>query len=171
MIVTSSVTLMAEENGIEFKCGVDNHSEDRVLSLEYPIVPNMATITEDGEEDYIAHPFATGFEVNNPMKVLKRTGSGFVYAVPGKLLGGDDAVLYLLRQGQGRAVFRGVGRRRASEMAEFLQEREWHAGSLRDPWCSDMGPGKGIRPHYPVQVSLLSGGGWYEALTNTRAGP
>ena len=29
--------------------------------------------------------------------------------------------------------------------------------------CSDMGPGKGIRPHYPVQVSLLSGGGWYEA--------
>ena len=78
MIVTSSVTLMAEENGIEFKCGVDNHSEDRVLSLEYPIVPNMATITEDGEEDYIAHPFATGFEVNNPMKVLKRTGSGFV---------------------------------------------------------------------------------------------
>ena len=56
-------------------------------------------------------------------------------------------------------------------MAEFLQERNGMLEASVIHGRGDMGPGKGIRPHYPVQVSLLSGGGWYEALTNTRAGP
>lgn len=164
MVVTSSVTLMAEENGIEFKCGVDNHSEDRVLSLEYPVVPNMATITEDGEEDYIAHPFATGFEVNDPMKVFETNGIGFRFMpYPESFSGATMQFFTYYGKGRGGLYFAVLDGEGHPKWLNFYKNGNGMLEASVIHGCSDMGPGKGIRPHYPVQVSLLSGSGWYEA--------
>jgi len=54
------VSLAKGADSLEFGCSADNGSEKRLLSLEYPIIPNLKEITEGGEDDYVAHAFATG---------------------------------------------------------------------------------------------------------------
>lgn len=164
MIVTASVKLAEEADCIEFRCAAENHSGIRLLSLEYPVIPNLTTITEHGEEDYIAHSFATGFEVNNPMKVFETDGIGFRFMPYPESFSGATMQFFAYygkdRGGLQLAALDGEGH---PKWLNFFKNGNGLLEASVIHGCSDMGPGKGIKPHYPVQVSILSGSGWYEA--------
>lgn len=164
LIVTSSVTLAEEGDCIEFRCEVSNHSEARLLSLEYPVIPNLTTITEHGGEDYIAHPFATGFEVNNPMKVFESGGTGFRFMpYPESFSGATMQFFAYYGKDRGGLYFAAPDGEGHPKWLNFFKNGNGMLEASMIHGCSDMGPGKGIRAPYPVQLSLLSGSGWYEA--------
>ncbi|CAM3825269.1 DUF6259 domain-containing protein [Cohnella lubricantis] len=162
--VTARAALASEEGEVNFDCRAENGSEQRLHSLEYPIFPNLQAITDEGRDDYAAHPFATGVKVRSPLKHFAQEGSGFRYMPYPESFSGATMQFFcyygLNRGGLYFAAMDGEGH------PKWLNFYKNGSGLLEASFihgCEDIGPGKGISPPYPVQVTLLEGGGWHEA--------
>lgn len=162
--VNAKVELTGDGTGIEFQSSADNGSPERLLSLEYPVLPDLGTITEDGNGDYLAHPFATGFLFRNPMASFEQDGSGLRFMPYPESFSGASMQFFayygLDKGGLYFAAPDGFGH------PKWLNFYKNGSGLLEASFihgCEDMAPGKGIAPPYPVQVALLEGSGWHEA--------
>jgi hypothetical protein len=162
--VIGKVLLYDNENEVRFYNEVDNQSEDKVVCLEYPIIPNLQTITDQGERDYVAHSFATGFRIHNPMKHLDGDELGFRFMPYPEGFSGSTMQFFtyygLNRSGLYFAALDGEG------YAKWLNFYKNGNGLLEASiihGCEDIGPRKGIKTSYPVVVKLLEGLDWYEA--------
>jgi len=164
VVVHGTLALAEGSDSLEFRCSADNGSEERLLSLEFPIIANLREITAGGEADYIAHAFATGFRVRNPMKNFDESCAGWRYAPYPESFSGASMQFFsyygLNRGGLYFAALDGEG------YAKWLNFHKNAQGGLEASFihgCEEMGPGKGIAPPYPVRISLLEGRDWYEA--------
>ncbi len=79
VMLNATISLEASSKDIYFQCELLNQSSESVASLEYPIIPNIAPITNNGEDDYLSHSFATGFQIRNPSLHFTKEWRGFRY--------------------------------------------------------------------------------------------
>jgi hypothetical protein len=164
LTVTGRIQLDRDANELQLFSHVDNTSQEKVVCLEYPIIPNLHSITENGEQDYVVHSFATGFRIHNPMKHLETDGAGFRYMPYPEGFSGSTMQFFtyygLNRGGLYFATLDGEG------YAKWLNFYKNGNGLLEASFihgCEDIGPGKGIETRYPVVVKMLEGKEWYEA--------
>ncbi|MCD9021712.1 DUF6259 domain-containing protein [Cohnella silvisoli] len=162
--VRAEVSLAAEADEALFRCSADNGSDERLLSLEYPIIPDLRTITEDGKDDYIAHPFATGFKVRNPMKLFVHDGLGQRFMpYPESFSGASMQFFAYYGMNKGGLYFAAMDGEGYVKWLNFYKNANGLLEASFIHGCEDMGAGKGIYPDYAVQVALLEGRDWYEA--------
>ena len=51
-----------------FRVRVSNATRKRVVGIEYPVFGGLTALSADGAADRLAHSYATGFLVKNPMR-------------------------------------------------------------------------------------------------------
>jgi len=158
------------EGALRFGCSLVNRSERRVHSLEYPIFPGIGAVTERGEDDYVAHPFATGVQVRNPLKYFAAGGVGMRYMpYPESFSGASMQFFAYYGLGRGGLYFAAID---GGGHPKWLNFYKGGLGLLEASFihgCEDIGPGRGIEPPYEVEAAFLDGDGWYEAADRYRS--
>jgi hypothetical protein len=162
--VNAWISLAVGEGSLEFGCAAVNDSEERLLSLEYPIIPDLQSITEDGNDDYIAHPFATGFKVRNPMKHFVHEGLGQRFMpYPESFSGATMQFFTYYGLNKGGLYFAALDGEGNAKWLNFYKNAKGLLEASFIHGCEDMGPGKGVNPAYTIQITMLEGRDWYEA--------
>lgn len=162
--VRAEITLAEGVGGPLFRCSADNGSTVRLLSLEYPILPDFNTITEDGLNDYVAHSFATGVKVLNPMKHFESGGKGLRYMpYPESFSGASMQFFTYYGLNRGGLYFTAADGEAHPKWLNFYKNDNGLLEASFIHGCLDMGPGKGIYPPYPIQIEPTEGRDWYEA--------
>nr|WP_245363413.1 DUF6259 domain-containing protein [Cohnella thailandensis] len=162
--VFARAALASEEGELVFDCRADNGSALRLHGLEYPIFPDLREITEHGSGDWIAHPFATGVRVRNPMKRFANEGTGFRHMpYPESFSGATMQFFAYYGQNRGGLYFAAMDGEGHPKWLNFYKNGNGLLEASFIHGCEDIGPGKGIAPSYSVQVSLLAGEDWHEA--------
>ncbi|MBB6732001.1 DUF6259 domain-containing protein [Cohnella zeiphila] len=153
-----------DEDGVSFRCEAENGSGERLHSLEYPVFAGLNAITDEGRDDYLAHPFATGVLVRRPSERFAAPGSGLRYMpYPESFSGASMQFFAYYGLSRGGLYFGAADGEGHPKWLNFYRNE---GGTLEASFihgCEDIGPGKGLAPSYPVRVALLEGRGWHEA--------
>lgn len=162
--VKAEISLAEDAETVEFRCSAGNGSQARLLSLEYPVIPNMPAITKDGIFDYVAHPFATGFSIHNPLQHFEEGGTGLRFMpYPESFSGASMQFFTYYGKNKGGLYFAAQDGEGHPKWLNFYKNANRLLEASFIHGCQDMGAGKGIAPPYAVQVALLEGSGWHEA--------
>ncbi|MBD2870594.1 DUF6259 domain-containing protein [Paenibacillus arenilitoris] len=164
LTVTGVVAVRDDEEDIRFCCDVKNETDSTIAGVEFPIVPNLTAITEDGDGDYLAHSFGTGILIRNPMNNFEKDGNGLRHMpYPESFSGASMQFFAYYGENAGGLYFAAHDGEGYAKWLNFykngndLLEASFYHG------CEDMGAGKGMRTEYPVVIRALAGDGWYEA--------
>jgi hypothetical protein len=162
--IFAKVRIPFEQGEIIFTSEVVNHSEHRIPSLEYPIIANLQTITAGGAGDYLAHSFATGFLVHNPIEQFKADGDGFRYMpYPEGFSGATMQFFTYYGESKGGLYFAAYDSEHYSKWLNFYKNNNDLLEASFIHGFEDIGPKKGVRADYPVVIKLMHEGNWYEA--------
>ncbi len=132
-----------------------------LCSLEYPLINGIRSI--GGDEDYLAHAYATGFLVQNPHGAFEKEGDGLRHMpYPESFSGASMQFFTYYTQGLCGLYF-------AAEDGGFYQK--WldfykSGDALRASQAfgyEDVGPGKPVESHWDFLMQATEGDGWYEA--------
>lgn len=164
VVIHGQIALAEGDDKAEFRCKAVNGSSAWLLGLEYPIVPGLLAITEDGRDDYVAHAFATGFKVRNPMLHFAEEGAGFRFMpYPESFSGASMQFFAYYGMNKGGLYFAAEDGEGNPKWLNFFKNGQDRLEATFIHGCQDMAPGRGIDPGYSVQVALLEGRDWYEA--------
>ena len=168
--VRAWLSLEEGSDSLDFGCSADNGSQERLLSLEYPIFASLREITEGGEDDYVAHAFATGFKVRHPAKHFDEGCAGWRYApYPESFSGASMQFFAYYGMNRGGLYFAALDGEGHAKWLNFFKNGQGLLEATFIHGCEETGAGKGIRPPYPVRVSLLEGQDWHEAADRYKA--
>ncbi|WP_188454914.1 DUF6259 domain-containing protein [Virgibacillus oceani] len=163
LTVTAKVQLNNDSDELHFYSNVHNQSDKPIVSLEYPIVSNIGAITEEGKADYVAHSFATGFRVHNPLASFTKDWNGFRYMpYPEGFSGSTMQFFSYYGQDKGGLYFAAYDREGYAKWLNFYKNANGLLEASFIHGCEDIGEQKGITVHYPVAVKVLEGKDWYE---------
>lgn len=164
VVIQGRIALAEEGDKAVFRCKAVNGSADQLLGLEYPIVPGLLAITEEGRDDYVAHAFATGFKVRNPMLNWAGEGAGFRFMpYPESFSGASMQFFAYYGMNKGGLYFAAEDGEGNPKWLNFFKNGQGHLEATFIHGCQDIAPGRGIDPGYEVQIALLQGRDWYEA--------
>ncbi|MCM0650077.1 DUF6259 domain-containing protein [Clostridium swellfunianum] len=162
--VIGKIQLLKDSNEVSFYSEVVNNSEKGIAAIEYPVISNLKNISSKGENDYLAHSFATGVLIHSPMKNFKFGGDGLRFMpYPEGFSGSTMQYFTYYGEGYGGLYF-------AAYDGEFYQKWLNFAKNKNDlleasfmHGYEDIGPRKGIKVNYPVVIKTMQEGSWYEA--------
>lgn len=164
ILLTAKVQISSDSNEVSFRCELTNDSAMSVYSLEYPIIPNIGNITEQGMDDYLAHSFATGLRIHNPMAHFTDEWSGFRFMpYPEGFSGATMQYFSYYGQGKGGLYFAAYDGESYTKWLNFYKNDHDLLEASFIHGCEDIGPNKGIKVSYPIVVKTLQGHDWYEA--------
>jgi hypothetical protein len=164
LTVIGTIVVSTVRDDLRFYAEVENDTNETVIGIEYPIIPNIQEITRDGTNDYVAHSFATGICVRNPLKHFEVDGVGFrhmpypesfsgasmqFFTFYGLNLGG---LYFAVHDGEGYSKWLNFYKNENN----LLEASFFHASE-------DIKPQKGMNVEYPIVIQMLEGDSWYEA--------
>jgi hypothetical protein len=151
-------------NEIIFNCEIQNQSDQAVISLEYPIIPNIGSITEQGNDDYLAHSFATGFRIHNPLKHFTNEWRGFRYMpYPEGFSGSTMQFFSFYGLNTGGLYFATYDGDSYSKWLNFYKNEHDLLEASFIHGNEDISPNKGFKVSYPIVIKTLQGHDWYES--------
>ncbi|WP_099159502.1 DUF6259 domain-containing protein [Virgibacillus ndiopensis] len=161
--ITATIQLNHDADEIHFYSDVHNQSDEPIVSLEYPIITNIDAITENGQDDYLAHSFATGIRIHNPLVHFTKDWNGFRYMpYPESFSGSTMQFFSFYGQGKGGLYFAAYDSESYSKWLNFYKRDNELLEASFIHGCEDIGAKKGINVPYPVVVKVLEGKDWYE---------
>jgi hypothetical protein len=162
--LVGTILLASDSNELTFGCELINHSEQSVISIEYPIIPNICSITEQGQEDYLAHSFATGFRIHNPLAHFTKEFPGFRFMpYPEGFSGATMQFFSYYGIDTGGLYFATYDGDSYSKWLNFYKNEHDLLEASFIHGNEDIGPKKGIKVSYPIVVRTLQGHDWYES--------
>ncbi|MBU5671509.1 DUF6259 domain-containing protein [Paenibacillus brevis] len=163
-IVHAAIVLEDGSGAAEFRCRAEASEGISIVGLDYPIIPDLRNITEEGEDDYIAHSFATGIQVRNPLRHFAENGSGMRHMpYPESFSGASMQFFAYYGLGQGGLYFAALDHKGYAKWLNFYKNPAgWLEASFFHA-VEEIEAGKGVCVTYPVVVQLLRGEGWHEA--------
>lgn len=164
LTVTGTIVAAAITDDLRFYTEVTNETTETVIGVEYPIIPDIEAITADGTDDFVAHSFATGFCIRNPLKHFEMDGVGFRHMPYPEGFSGATMQFFayygLNRGGLYFAALDGEGYAKGLNFYkngnDLLEASFFHA-------AEDIDSQKGMKVGYPIVVQALEGEGWLEA--------
>jgi hypothetical protein len=168
--INSSIKLIGkiqipdDTNEVYFYSEVLNDSEAIVKLVEYPVIGNINSITREGTDDYLAHSYATGFLIHNPMRNFCFQGAGLRYMLyPDGFDGATMQFFAYYGENAGGLYFSAYDSNAHIKWLNFYKNRNDLLEASFGHGYEDMGIKKGIKVNYPVVVKTLQNGDWYEA--------
>ncbi|PTM59797.1 DUF6259 domain-containing protein [Desmospora activa] len=164
LTVTGTIIASSATEEFRFYANVTNETKEPVIGVEYPIIPDIQAITADGADDFVAHSFATGICIRNPLKHFESEGVGFrQMPYPEGFSGATMQFFSYYGLNQGGLYFAALD---GDGYAKGLNFYKNESGLLEASFfhaAEDIGPQKGIKVEYPIVVQALEGEGWVEA--------
>lgn len=158
IVLTAHIVAEAEE--ICFQAHVTNETEQILCSLEYPLLDGIQSLT--GDSDFVAHPYATGFLVQNPMESFGAEEEGFRYMpYPESFSGASMQFFTWYAENRGGLYFAAYDGAYRQKWLNFYKKH----GALRASHIfgyEDIGPGKPLAMDWPFVLRTLAGKDWYE---------
>lgn len=156
-----SVELLTDSPEIIFKSEVNNKTILTVQSIEYPILPNLNEITEDGKEDYFVHSYATGFEIKQPLKNLDKEFRYMPY--PESFSGSSMQFFSYYGVNKAGLYFATYDSEGYAKWLNFYKNNNgyFNATFIHEP--NEIEPGNSYKINYPTIIRLIDGNGWYES--------
>jgi len=162
--LVGKIQLFDDRNEVYFYSEVFNDSAAMVKLVEYPIIGNIQSITTEGTEDYLAHSYATGFLIRNPMKNFSFKGTGLQYMLyPDGFDGATMQFFAYYGEKKGGLYFSAYDGNAHTKWLNFNKNKNDLLEASFGHGYEDMGPKRGIKVNYPVVVKTLQEGNWYEA--------
>jgi len=170
--ISAEVELVAnwqlKENYISTESYVTNNARQKICSIEYPLLDGLVDLKEiycknkEESENYIAHSYATGFLIENPMDNFKEE-EGFRYMpYPESFSGATMQFFTYYCEAKVGLYFAALDEKYHQKWLNFYK----HNGKLRASQIygyEDVGAEKGISAPWKFMVALTKGNGWYEA--------
>jgi hypothetical protein len=149
---------------LRFFSEVKNDTEETVGGVEYPVIPNIKAITENGADDFVAHSFATGICVRNPLKNFEADGVGFRHMpYPESFSGASMQFFTFYGENLGGLYFAALDGEGYSKWLNFYKNTNGLLEASFFHASEDIRPKNGMAVGYPIVVRALAGDGWYEA--------
>ncbi|HHY83346.1 MAG TPA: hypothetical protein GX505_11835 [Clostridiales bacterium] len=159
IVLNGLIQLDDGSDQIVFKSRLENSSEKSVLAVEYPVIGNMDSISED---DCLAHPYVTGFLVKNPLKSFDEDGGLRFMPYPESFSGASMQFFTYYARGKGGLYAAAYDPDYYQKWLNFYKS----GGKLELSHIygyEDIGAGKGLKADYPFVVKFINGDDWYEA--------
>ncbi|MCL6444548.1 MAG: DUF6259 domain-containing protein [Alicyclobacillus sp.] len=161
--VVARVNVPRDANEAIFRVDLINNSDEWILALEYPIIGKLRQITDGGVDDRLAHSYATGFLIKNPLATFASDGDGFRFMpYPESFSGATMQFFTYYGQGRGGLYFAAEDSECHAKWLNFYRRGDRLEASFIHGYA-DVGAKKGVHPPYPVVVKLMNEGNWYEA--------
>lgn len=143
-----------------FTSELENRSDKGVLAVEYPVIGRIGSIAEN---DYLAHPYATGLLVKNPLKNFVGNMDGLRYMpYPESFSGASMQFFTYYARGVGGLYCAAYDSGFHQKWLNFYKNDGKLELSLMYGY-EDIGPGKGLRSDFPFVVKMIGCDDWYEA--------
>lgn len=161
--VHAKITLL--EDGLAFTSSADCCDKTQILLVEYPVVGGMGDWYGCAE---MAHAFATGLRVKNPLKHFA-TGEGVRHAPYPECFSGASMQFYAYYAPKhGGLLFAAEDGESHQKWLNLYRNGEGMEGTMMYGF-EDMGFGKSVYAPYPFTVRFLEGKGWWEAAEKYKA--
>ncbi len=159
--VAVQACIRARGEAAAFTARAQGNRDFPLCSLEYPLINGIKSIL--GDEDYLAHAYATGFLVQNPYGAFEKEGDGLRHMpYPESFSGASMQFFTYYAKGLCGLYF-------AAEDGEFCQKwlNFYKSGDrLRASQAfgyEDVGPGKPVESSWDFLIRATEGDDWYEA--------
>jgi hypothetical protein len=145
---------------ISFISNLENRGSQLILAVEYPIIGGMKSI---GANDVLAHPYATGLLVRNPLQNFEADGGGLRFMpYPESFSGASMQFCAYFAKGKGGLYFAAHDGSYAQKWLNFFRMNGRLEASLMYGY-EDIGPGKGVEAPFRYVVKTFPGDDWYQA--------
>lgn len=148
---------------------VENRGSDEIAGLVYPNLANVAALSRPGNNDRLAHPFATGFLFHNPALLFQVAPYGIPHApYPSGEGASMQFMAYYVDQVGGFYFATHDPYKTAKELnvTRSSVRNRLQISFVHRNW--DMQAGGAFNPGYAVEISALGSGGWEEAADRYR---
>lgn len=159
--VSVCASIQDRDGAVAFTARAQGNRDFPLCSLEYPLINGIKSIL--GDEDYLAHAYATGFLVQNPHGAFEKEGDGLRHMpYPESFSGASMQFFTYYAKGLCGLYF-------AAEDGGFYQKwlNFYKSGdALRASQAfgyEDVGPGKPVESHWDFLLKATDGDDWYEA--------
>ncbi len=156
------------EDSVIMESHVENYGRWKVSSIEYPLLDGIGDLAkaygaQEGEaKNYIAHSYATGLLVENPLENFKEE-EGFRYMpYPESFSGATMQFFTYYCENTAGLYFAAYDNQYHQKWLNIYK----HGKSLRVSQIygyEDIGAGKGLMAPWKFVITLTKGDGWYEA--------
>ena len=147
------------EDGVSFRASLQNDADSFVRAFEYPI---LSSLTDYGANGYLAHSYATGVLMRDPLSFVEETG-GLRYApYPESFSGASMQFFTYYEEGKGGLYFVALDGEAHQKWLNVYKENGGLAVSHMTGF-ENAAPGASITMTYDFEIRLTSGNGWQEA--------
>ncbi|MFH1512940.1 MAG: DUF6259 domain-containing protein, partial [Bacillota bacterium] len=157
--LTATVTLL--DAGIAFRATLQNKPNSCVRAFEYPI---LGALADYGTEGYLAHSYATGTLLRDPLSFIPETGGLRYLPYPESFSGASMQFFTYYEENKGGLYFAALDGEGHQKWLNVFKEKEGLAASHMAGFENAV-PGSSIEMHYDFVVQLTGGKGWQEAAS------
>lgn len=152
----------------------ENEGPLAIDKIEYPIISGIGTLGSPSTPSCLAHSQGTGFLFRDPMKTFRPQPDpqqGLRYSpYPEGFSGSTMQFMAYYAEGQGGFYLATRDRGKAAKWLNFYKDVDnaMLAASFMHQ-APHVSPGLSLAPDYPVEISALVEGNWYEAAERYKA--
>lgn len=159
----ADVTLL--KDGVAFRATLQNEPDFCVQAFEYPIVAGLA---DYGMQGYLAHAYATGVLLQDPLSYMPATGALRYTPYPESFSGASMQFFTYYQQGAGGLYFAALDGEGHQKWLNVYKEHRSLAASHMAGFENTV-PGSRIAMTYDFVIRFTSGKGWEEAAEMYKA--
>ncbi len=160
LVLQARVEVRAGSDEISFTSQLDNSGDSFVHNVEYPILGGIRSL---GAGDTLAHSYATGLLVRNPLRNFSFDGDGLRFMPwPESFSGASMQFFAYYSKGKGGLYFAAYDSSYSPKWLNFYRM----SGALEASQMygdEDIGARKGADAPWPFVVKMFPGDDWYEA--------
>ncbi len=176
IVVKAQAKLARNSDELELTCSAENAGDQTILALRYPAMEGIGTLSVGGLGDRLLHSTMMGAVFSDPFHLFRGkapipAGRGLVVSrYPNGFGGSALQLMAYYSEGQGGFCFTARDPNADDKDLNFYK-----AADDRSLVCEfahiqrDARPGKSLTVEYPVIVSAMTEGSWYEAAERYRA--
>ena len=154
------IELANGSNEISFTSKLENRGSQSILAVEYPVIGGLKSV---GANDALAHPYATGLLVRNPLQNFGKDGGGLRFMPYPESFSGASMQFYAYyARGKGGLYFAAYDGSYAQKWLNFFRMNGRLEASLMYGY-EDIGPGKSVEAPFKYVVKTFPGDDWYQA--------
>jgi hypothetical protein len=153
------------DDGVSFRARLQNHPGQCVKAFEYPLLSGLA---DWGMSGYLAHSYATGILLRDPLAYLPETGALRYTPYPESFSGASMQFFTYYEQGMGGLYFCAEDGAGHQKWLNACKENG-HLTVSHIAGMEDIRNGSAIEMAYAFNVSFTAGNGWEEAAERYKA--
>ena len=156
-VMNAKIVLL--EDGVSFRASLQNDPNSFVKAFEYPI---LGPLTDYGANGFVAHSYATGVLMRDPLSFLEETG-GLRYApYPESFSGASMQFFTYYEEGKGGLYFAAMDGEAHQKWLNVYKDNGGLAVSHMTGF-ENAASGTSIAMTYDFVIRLTGGNGWQEA--------